>query len=141
MRRPELGCIAAEDARHAAEPKGGDVLANERTCFGAVIDKQCEGRATRQRFDAKRASPREQIEHACAGDRVVIGMHQNIEQRLAKPVGSWPNSRRPRADQSATAQSATDHAHQSMIPKSGHRFSEKIMVKNKTKLPTAIPFS
>ena len=75
------------------QSKGGHVLANERARFGAIIDKQCEGRAARQRFDAERASPREQVEHASAGDRVVVGMHQNIEQQLAKPIGrsaEWP---------------------------------------------------
>src|ERR1700720_2736911 len=140
MRRPELGGIATKNARHAAESKGGDVLANERACFGAVIDKQCEGSAARQRLDAERASPREQVEHASAGDRVVVGMQQNIEQRLAQPIGGRPNDRRLRAGQGAPPQSSADHAHQSMIPKSGYRFSEKIMVKYKMKLPAAISF-
>src|SRR6516165_1196118 len=107
MRRSELGRIASENARQAAEPKGGDVLANERARFGTVLDKQCEGRAARQCFDAKRASPREQVEHARAGDRVAIGMYQNIKQRLAKPVGSRSNGRRLRTGQGTPAQSST----------------------------------
>ena len=103
MCRPKLGRVATEYARHAAEPKGGDIFANERARFGAVIDKQGEGRAARHGFDAKRAGTCEQVEYASAGDWIVIGMHQNIEQRLAQPVSGRPNGRRLRAGQSAPA--------------------------------------
>src|SRR5690242_15449495 len=131
MRRAKLGRIAAENAANAAKPKGSDIFANERAGFGAVLDKQSEMRTAGQRLDAERARPGKQVKHPGAGDRVGISMHQNIEQRFAQPVGGGPDGSRLRAGQRPPAQASADHAHQSMIPKSGYRFSEKIMLQNK----------
>jgi len=49
----------------------------------AVVNKQGEAGAARQRLNAERAGPCEQVKHARAGDQVIIGMDQNIEERLA----------------------------------------------------------
>jgi hypothetical protein len=114
---PELGGVAAENTRDAAKPERRNIFAKERAGFGAIIDEQGEGCAARQRFDAKGARPGEEVDDASAGDRVAIGVRQNIEQRLAKPVGCGTDRGGFRARQNAPAQSTADHAHQSMIPK------------------------
>ena len=70
-----------------ARPERLDILAQQRARLRAVIDEQRESRAARQRLDAERAGAGKQIEHARAGDRIAVGVHQDVEQRLAQPVG------------------------------------------------------
>jgi hypothetical protein len=53
----------------------------------AIVNKQREAGAARQRLDAERPCPREQVKHARPVERVIIGMDQNIEERLAQPIG------------------------------------------------------
>ena len=129
MHAAKLSRIAAKDARHAAEPERRNIFANECTRLGVVIDKQCESCAPRQRLDAECAGAGEQVKDAGAGERVIVGVHQNVEQRLAQPIGGGTDRRRFWAGQCAASQPSAHHAHHSMIPKSGHRFSEKIMLK------------
>ena len=64
-----------------------DILAQQRARLRAVIDEQRERRAARDRLEPERAGAGEQVEHARAGDRIAVGMHQDVEQRLAQPVG------------------------------------------------------
>jgi hypothetical protein len=51
-------------------------------------------RAARQGFDAESACARKQIEHARALDRIVMTMHQDIEDAFAQPIGRWPHGLR-----------------------------------------------
>ena len=68
MRGAELGRVAAEDLRDAAEAERLDIFAQQRARLGAVIDEQRKGRAARDRLDAERAGAGEQIEHPRTGD-------------------------------------------------------------------------
>ena len=86
VRRTEIGSIAAVHLCHATEPQCLDIVAQQRAGFGAVIDEQRERCPARDRLDAERAGARKQVEHARARDRIVIGMDQNIEQRLTQAV-------------------------------------------------------
>ena len=96
MRRAEIGGVAAIDFRDAAEPQRLDIVAQQRAGLGAVVDEQRERRAARNRLDAERAGAGEQVEHARALDRIVIGMDQDVEQRLAQPVRGRPDVARGR---------------------------------------------
>src|SRR5262249_42468229 len=117
MCRTELRRIAAKDARHAPQAERLDIRANERARFRAVIDEQRKRRAARYRLETERPGAGEEIEHARTDERVVIGMHQDIEQRLAQTVGGGPDPGSGRPLEAAPAQPSTDNAHQSMIPK------------------------
>ena len=119
MRGAELGRVAAEDAGDAAEPERRDVLADERARLGAVVDEQREGGAARERLEPERAGAGEQVEHARAGDRIAIGMDEDVEQRLAQPVGGRPDRLRFRRGERAPAQPSADDAHQRPLPPRG----------------------
>ena len=121
MRRAELGRVAAEDAGDAAEPERLDILAHQRARLGAVVDEQREGRAARERLEPERAGAGEQVEHARAGDRIAIGVDQDVEQRLAQPVGGRPDGLRFRRGERAPAQPSADDAHQRFLPRCGRR--------------------
>src|SRR5262249_50657728 len=112
----------------AAEPERLDVGAEKRARLRRVVDKQSETRAARDSLEPERAGAGEEIEHARARDRIAIGMRQDVEQRLAQAVGGRPDRRRLRCGERTPAQASADDAHQSMIPKSGYRFSEKVML-------------
>ena len=86
MRRAEIGRIAAVDLGHAAKAERLDIVAQQRARFGAVVDEQRELRAARDRLDAERAGAGEQIEHARIFDRIVIGVNEDVEHRLAQPI-------------------------------------------------------
>ena len=100
----------------AAEPQRRDVLAQERARLGAVVDEQRERRAARERFEPERAGAGKKIEHARAGDRIAVGVSEDVEQRLAQPVGGRPHRLRPRRRERAPAQAAADDAHQRFLP-------------------------
>src|SRR5713101_7716555 len=72
MHRTESRRIAAENARDAAKAQRLHVLSDQRARFGPIIDEESKGRATRHRLQAERAGAGEKVEHAGAGDRVVI---------------------------------------------------------------------
>src|SRR6516225_2802366 len=103
MRAAELGRIAPENATHAAQAQRGDVLPQQRARLGAVIDEQREGRAARERLEPERAGTGKEIEHARAADGIAIGVNENVEQRLAQPVGARPDRRRFRRGVRAAA--------------------------------------
>lgn len=86
MRRSEIAGIAAVHLSHAAKPERLDIIAQQRPCLGAIVDEQRERRAARDRLNAKRAGPREKVKHAGACKWIVIGMEQNVEQRLAQTI-------------------------------------------------------
>ncbi len=91
MRRAEPRRIAAIDLGRAAGAQRIDVAAQQRARLRAVIDEQHEGRAARQRLKPERAGAGEQVEHAGALDRIAVGVRQDVEQRLAQPVGGRPD--------------------------------------------------
>ena len=95
MRRTELGRVAAKNSRDAAEAERFRILPQQRARFYAVVDEQRERSAARERLDAERAGAGKQIEHACAGNRVSVGVGENVEQRLAQAVGGRPDRPRP----------------------------------------------
>ena len=118
MGRTEFGRVAAKDAAAAAKPERGDVFANERARGRAIVDEQHERRAVRGRLDPERAGTGEQIEHARAGDRIAIGVQENVEQRFAQAIGGRADCVRFRAGERAPAQPSADDAHQSVIRES-----------------------
>ena len=65
-------------------------------------------RRARRASMPERAGAGEKIEHARAGDRIAVGVDQNIEQRLAQPVGGRPDRLRFRRGERAAAQSSAD---------------------------------
>ena len=111
MRRAEIAGVAAIDFRHAAEAQRFDIVAQQRAGLRAIIDEQREFRAARDRFNAERAGAGKQIEHAGIRDRIVIGMDQDIEQRLAQPVRGGTDIARGWRCQIAALQSPADDAH------------------------------
>ena len=121
MRLAELGRVAPENARDAAEAQRRDVLAQQRARLGAVVDEQRKRRAARQRLDPERAGAGEQVEHARAGDRIAIGVHEDVEQRLAQAVGGRTDRVRFRRGERAPAQPSADDAHQRFLPGDGRR--------------------
>ena len=112
MRGPKLGGVAPENTRGAAEAKRGDVLAQQRACLRALIDKQGERGAVRQCLDSERAGAGKKVEHPRAGDQVAVCVQQNIKQRLPETIGGGADRRRFRAGERAAAQVAGDHTHQ-----------------------------
>ena len=103
--------VAAIHFRHAAEAQRFDIVAQQRAGFRAVVDEQREFRAARDRLDAERAGAGKQIEHARIRDRIVIGVDQDVEQRLAQPVRGGTDVARGRRRQIAALQSSADDAH------------------------------
>ena len=112
MGRPEPRRIAAIDLGGAAGAERIDVAAKERPRLGAVIDEQHKGGTSRVRLKAERTGAGKQVEHAGALDRIAIGMRQDVEQRLAEPVGGRPDRLRFGRQQRAPAEPAADDAHQ-----------------------------
>ena len=111
---PSLVGVAPEDAGDAAEAERRDVLAQQRARLRAVVDEQREGRAARERLEPERAGAGEEIEHARAGDRIAVGVDEDVEQGLAQPVGGRPDRPRVRLrrGERAAAQPPADDAHQ-----------------------------
>ena len=64
MRVAELGRVAPEQTRDSAEPKHIDVLADDRATLRGILDEQCETRAARNGFNAKRARAGKKIQDA-----------------------------------------------------------------------------
>ncbi len=86
MRRTKIGGIATEHFCYPAEAQRFDIVAQQRAGLGAVVDEQRKSRAARHRLDAERAGAGKQIQHPRAFDRVVIGMNEDVEDRLAQAV-------------------------------------------------------
>ena len=103
--------VAAKHFGDAAQTQRLDIVAQQRPGFGPVIDEQREPGPARDRLDAERAGAGEQIEHPRICDRVVIGVDQNIEQRLAQAVRGGPNLARRGRRQVAALQSPAYDAH------------------------------
>ncbi len=93
MRGSKLRRIASENTRGAAEAKRGDVLAQQRTRLGALIDKQCESGAARQCLDSECAGASKKVEHPRAGDRIAVGVREDIKQRLPETVSRGADRR------------------------------------------------
>ena len=100
MRRAEIGGVAAIDFCHAAEPERLDIVAQQRARLRAIVDEQRERCAARDRLDAERAGAGEQVEHARAFDRIVIGVDEDIEHatRASGPRSGGCRARRARPD-------------------------------------------
>ena len=105
------GGVTAVDFGDAAEAQRLDIVAQQRSRFGAVIDEQRERRPPRDRLDSERAGAGEQVEHAGIPDRIVIGVNQNIEQRLAQAVRGRTDLARRGRGEIAALQSPADDAH------------------------------
>src|SRR3954470_6857498 len=108
MRGSELRRIAAEDLGDGRKAQRLDILPQQRARFRAIIDELDKRRATRERLETKRSGAGEQIEHACAGDRITVGVRKDVEQRLAQAIRGWANGLRLRRRKGTPAQSATD---------------------------------
>src|SRR5262245_29193047 len=121
MRRAEIACIAAENAGDAAQAQRRHVLAQQGARLGAVVDEQRKGGAARERLEPERAGAGEEIEHARAGDRIAVGVDEDVEQRLAQPVGGRPDRLRLRRRKRAAAQASADDAHQCRSPRTRRR--------------------
>src|SRR5258707_3944458 len=111
MHGTESRRIAAENARDAAEAERLDVLSDQRARFGPIVDEEGKGRAPRYRLQAERPGAGEKVEHAGAGDCVVIAVRQDVEERLAQAVAGRPYVLRLRRRQRAPAKPTADDAH------------------------------
>src|SRR5947208_1360432 len=111
MRGAEISGIATIDLCHAAQAQRLDIVAQQRTGLGAIVDEQCECRPARYGFDAERAGTGEQVEHARAFDRIVVGMDQDVEYGLAQTVRRRADRLRGWRGQVAALQSSTDDTH------------------------------
>src|SRR3954454_15118639 len=112
MRRSEIAGIAAGHFWPGAKPERLDIIAQQRPCLGAIVDEQRERRATRDRLNAKRAGPREKVEHASACKWIVIGMEQDVKQRFAQTIRCWANVTGGRRCEVAALQAPADDTHQ-----------------------------
>ena len=91
--------VASRRKRRVAPPtpKRLHVFADQAARLGAVVDEEREGRAARQRLEAHGARAGEQVEDARARDRVVVGVREDVEDRLAQAVGGRADGVRPRS--------------------------------------------
>ncbi len=93
-----------------------DVLADQGARLRALVDEEGVGRPPRQRLEAERSGAGEEIEDARPHRRIVVGMGQDVEDRLAQPVrgradrvrlrgwrGGARDARRRRSSPAATA--------------------------------------
>src|SRR5258708_38787580 len=110
MRRAEIGGIAAVDFRYATKAERLDIVAQQRSRLGAIVDEQREFGAARHRLDAERAGAGEQVEHARIFDRIVIGVDEDIEDRLAQAIGGRGGLRPPWRPGSTAPQHSTRYA-------------------------------
>ena len=85
--------VAGLDASRGAAVQAEriDILPEQRPALDAVFDKKRMATAARNGFEADRARAGEQIENPGAVDAFRIGMAQNIEQALTRPVRSRPD--------------------------------------------------
>src|SRR6516165_11813927 len=113
----QIGGVAAEDLGDAAKPQRLDIVAQQRACLGAVVDKQRERGAARDGLDAERAGTGKEIEHARALDRIAVGMNEDVEHRLAQAVRGRPDFARGRRGEIASLQSTANHAHALFVPR------------------------
>ena len=113
----QIGGVAAEDLGDAAKPQRLDIVAQQRACLGAVVDKQRERGAARDGLDAERAGTGKEIEHARALDRIAVGMNEDVEHGLAQAVRGRPDFARGRRGEIAPLQSAANHAHALFVPR------------------------
>jgi hypothetical protein len=67
------------------------LLRKQRTGFRAIVDEQRETCAARHRFDPECTGSGEQVEHARAVNRVIVGVDQDIEHGLTQPIRSRAN--------------------------------------------------
>ena len=111
MRGAEIGGVAAIDFCHAAEAERLDIVAQQRAGLRAIVDEQRERSPARSGLDAERAGAGEQVEHARAFDRIVIGVDENIEHRLAQAVRGGADLARCGRGQIATLQPSADDTH------------------------------
>src|ERR1700744_3375284 len=111
MRGTKIRGVTAEDLGDAAEPERLNIVAHQRARLCAVVDEQCELRTTRHRLDAERAGAGKQVEYPCILDRIVIGVHQDIEDGFAQAIRRRANVTRRRRRQAAALQSSSDHPH------------------------------
>jgi hypothetical protein len=86
MRRAEIGGVAAEHFCGAAKSQRLDIAAEQRARFRAIVDEQGKRSTARNRLDAKRPGAGEEVEHARALNWVVVGVNEDVEQRLAQAV-------------------------------------------------------
>ena len=74
------------DAIAALKAERLDIGAQKATPLDRCFHEQALRGAARQGFEPDRAGAREAIEHARAIERFRIGMAQDVEQALARPV-------------------------------------------------------
>src|SRR5262245_2321135 len=117
MDAAELDRIAAENTRDAAQAERLDVFPHERARLGGIVDEQREDRTARERFEPKRAASGKEIEHAGTAHGIGVSVHEDIEQRLAQPVGGRPDRLRLGCGKRAAAQAPADDAHQRASPR------------------------
>src|SRR5262249_21820497 len=123
VRRAKIGGIAAEHLCDAAKPQRLDIVAQQRARLCAIVDKQRKGSSPRDRLDAERAGAGEEIEHAGALDSVVVGVDEDVEERLAQAVRGRTDRLRRRCGEIAAPQSPADHAHALRVPRAKIAFA------------------
>ena len=111
MRRSEIGGVATIDLCHPAQAQRLDIVAQQRTRFGAIVDEQRKAGAARHGLDAERPGAGEQVEHARAFDRVVVGVDQDVEHGFAQAVRRRTDLLRGGRSQITALQSSTDDTH------------------------------
>src|SRR5206468_678395 len=124
----EPGRIAAENTGDAAKPERGDILTQQRARLRCVVDEQRESSAARERLETERTGAGKQVEHTRAGDRITIGVDQNVEERFPQPIGRGPDRLRAGRRKRAPTKAAADDAHQPSQPflrRKRRRFSRR----------------
>src|SRR5581483_12319968 len=81
-----LRSVAPENFCHTGQRKCLYIRADEPACLRAFVDEERELRAARHRFQPKRASACEKVEHARVRDWVAVCMRENVEDRFAQLV-------------------------------------------------------
>src|SRR5579863_4350461 len=117
MRRSEIRCVATVDLRHATETKRLDIVTHQGARLRAVVDKERKFSAARNRLDAERAGAGKQVEHAGIRNRIVVGVNQDVEERLAQTIRCGTNVTRGRRGEIAALQPAADDAHSLFVPR------------------------
>src|SRR6185437_10420000 len=114
--RPKIGRVAPPDLGDSSELQRFDIGADQAAALRAIVHKQREPRAMRQRLDAERAGTGEQIAYArafqCEAHAEIIVL-KDIEDRLAHLVRCRTHARIGWRDEGAAAKLSAGDPHRS----------------------------
>src|SRR6056297_1193828 len=136
--------VERQHPRRLPCPAARDVLAQEPQCLASALDEAGRGGPARQRLEAERAGPGEEIEHARPRDGIAIAARQHVEERLAHPVGGGAQMRGgialAEACERAPAMRAADDPHASSalrsVAGSATRAGSAVFPASISRLPT-----